>query len=77
MLKICKRGAIYLPKRILNQLNIQEGDKLLLKVENNRIILELVPDPLSLALKTKKWTKISVEEFEEDSEREQHELYET
>jgi len=71
-----KRSYLF-AKTDFKPIKYSRGDKLLLKVENDRIILELVPDPLSLALKTKKWTKISVEEFEEDSEREQHELYET
>jgi len=39
------------------------------------VILEFICDPLSLALKVKKWAKTTVEEFEEESEEEQDELY--
>jgi len=74
-LKVCKRGALYLPKRVIEQLNISEGDKVLMKVEDDKLILEFIPDPLSLALKTRKWAKTTVREFEKESEREQDELY--
>ena len=46
-----------------------------MKIEGNRLVLEFIPDPLSSALRVKKWTKTSVKEFEQESEREQNELY--
>ncbi len=46
-----------------------------MRVEGNKLILEFIPDPLSLALKAKKWAKTTVEDFERESEREQCELY--
>ncbi len=73
--KVGKKGAIYLPKRIVEQLGIDEGDRVLMKVEGNKLILEFIPDPLSLALKVKKWAKTTVKEFEKESEEEQSELY--
>jgi len=75
MLKVVKKGAIYLPKQVIERLNISEGDKVLMKIEGNRLVLEFIPDPLSLALRIKKWTKTTVKEFEKESEREQNELY--
>ena len=75
MLKVGKKGAIYLPKQVIERLNISEGDKVLMKIEGNRLVLEFIPDPLSLALRVKKWAKTSVKEFERESEREQNELY--
>lgn len=75
--RVGKKGAIYLPKSIIKLLGINEGDKVLMKVEGNKLILEFIPDPLSLALKVKKWTKITVKEFEKESEREQNEYYST
>ena len=46
-----------------------------MRVEGNKLILEFIPDPLLLAVKTKKWAKTTVEEFEKESESEQNELY--
>ena len=65
-----------MPKRLMERLGVREGDRVLIRVEgSNKVVLEFVPDPLSLALKTKKWVKTTVEEFERESVEEQHELY--
>ncbi|HDI46357.1 MAG TPA: AbrB/MazE/SpoVT family DNA-binding domain-containing protein [Candidatus Methanomethylia archaeon] len=64
ILKICRKGAIYLSKKILESLGAQEGDHLSVKVENGKLILEVIPDPLLLAARTKKWAWTTVEEFE-------------
>ena len=73
--KVGKKGAIYLPKHIMRALGVEEGDRVLMKVEGDKLVLEFVPDPFSLALKVKKWAKTTVEEFEAESEAEQGELY--
>lgn len=73
--KVGKKGAIYIPKRICEQLGISENDKVLMKVEDGKLVLEFIPDPLSLAVKVEKWAKTTVREVEEESEREQNELY--
>jgi len=76
VLKVGKKGAIYLPKKLLKKLGIQEGDKIkVVEVKENKIVLEVIPDPFTLAIKTKKWAKTTVEEFERDSELLQEELY--
>ncbi len=75
--RVSKKGAIYLPKHIMRSLGVKEGDKVLMKVEGNKLVLEFVPDPLSLALRVKKWAKTTVEEFEAESEAEQVELHGT
>ena len=49
MLKIGKKGAIYLPKWVLKELKLNEGDYVAIKVKRGRIILEVIPDPLLLA----------------------------
>jgi AbrB family looped-hinge helix DNA binding protein len=33
------RGRIYLPKEVRDRLSIREGDKIYIKVENNRLVL--------------------------------------
>ena len=73
--RVGKKGAIYIPKRIIEQLGISEGDKVLMKVEGNKLILEFIPDPLFLALRVRKWARTTAEELERESEREQNELY--
>ena len=73
--RVGKKGAVYLPKRVMEALGIMEGDAVVMRVEGNRLVLEFVPDPLSLALRVEKWAKITVEDFEAESEREQVSLY--
>ena len=73
--RVGRKGAIYLPKHIMRTLGVREGDKVLMRVEGNKLVLEFVPDPFSLALRVKKWAKTTVEEFEAESEAEQSELY--
>ncbi|MEM2849669.1 MAG: AbrB/MazE/SpoVT family DNA-binding domain-containing protein [Candidatus Bathyarchaeia archaeon] len=73
--KVGRKGAVYIPKRICEQLGISENDKVLMRVEGDRLVLEFIPDPLSLALKIRKWVKTTVEDFERESEDEQDELF--
>ncbi|MCX8182776.1 MAG: AbrB/MazE/SpoVT family DNA-binding domain-containing protein [Candidatus Methanomethyliaceae archaeon] len=75
--KVGKKGAIYIPKRVCEQLGISEDDRVLMRVEGDKLILEFIPDPLSLALKTRKWAKTTLEDFERESEEEQNELLAT
>ncbi|MEM2936105.1 MAG: AbrB/MazE/SpoVT family DNA-binding domain-containing protein [Candidatus Bathyarchaeia archaeon] len=69
--KVSKKFALYPPKSLLEGLGLKEGTTLNYVVEGGRLIVEPVMDPLDLALSTEKWTKTSVREFEEESEREQ------
>lgn len=73
--KVGKKGALYIPKRICEQLGISEEDKVLMRVEGGKLVVEFVPDPLSLAVKIRKWAKTTVEEFERESEEEQDGLF--
>ncbi len=76
VLRVGKKGAIYLPKRVMEELGIEPGDVLVMRVtEGSKVVLEFVPDPLTLAIKSKKWARTSVEDFERESEKEQEELY--
>jgi len=73
--KVGRKGAVYIPKRICEQLGISEEDKVLMRIEGNKLVLEFIPDPLSLAGKIRKWAKTTVKEFERESEEEQDELF--
>ncbi len=70
-IKIGAKYAVYLPKRVVDILGIKEGSKAYLYVEDYKIIIEPIPDPIELALKGKKYARISIEEIERVSIEEQ------
>lgn len=45
LIRVGKRGAIYIPRRLLEKLCINEGDYVLMIVRDGRIVLEVFPDP--------------------------------
>jgi AbrB family looped-hinge helix DNA binding protein len=61
---IGKKYTIYLPKAIVKALNLKEGNKILLKVSNNTIIMEPIYDPIKLALSEKMFASIKPEKVE-------------
>ena len=71
--KLSKKGAIYLPRDVLRRLGLREGDELVLRLEDGRIVLMPVYDPLELALRGPKYGRVTVEELEEWSEKWQQE----
>lgn len=50
---IGKKYAIYIPKAIVKALNLKEGERVLLRVAGNTLILEVLQDPIQLALSGK------------------------
>ena len=75
--RVGKRYAIYLPKRVVEKIGISEGDELILNVEGDKIELNKIHDPIELALKGKKFAKVSLEEIEEVSLAEQEKKIES
>ncbi len=73
--KVAKKLALYPPKELMLKLGLHEGKKVGYKVEDGRLVVEPIPDPIELALRYKKWAKTSVKELELLSEKEQRELY--
>lgn len=65
VIRLGKRRAIYLPSKVARELGISEGDPLILKVEEGRIVLTPLP---KLLVKRRKWAKTTLEEFEKESE---------
>ena len=63
--RIGKRYAIYLPKAIVRELKLREGDRLIVECTEDRIILRLLP---RLLRERKYWSETTVEEFERESE---------
>ena len=73
--KVAKKLALYPPKKIMLQLGLDEGQRVKYTVEKGKLVVEPVPDPIDLALKSVKWSKTSVKRFEREAELEQEELY--
>lgn len=69
--KIGKKFAIYLPKAVVKALGLTEGEKVLLKVAGNTLVLEALKDPIQLALSGKKFATITPEQVEVISLEEQ------
>jgi len=69
VIRVGKKGEIYLPRSFVRKLGMREGDRAILRVEEG-VVLEFIPDPLSLALSIKPWAEMTVEKFERDSKEE-------
>jgi len=46
--KVSSKGQITLPKELRERLGLKPGERIILKVEDNRVTLEKLPDVLSL-----------------------------
>lgn len=73
--KVAKKQALYPPKKMMRELHFEEGQPVKYKIEDSKLVVEAVKNPLDLAISGRKWAKTSVEEFERESEREQEDLY--
>ncbi len=69
--QIGKKYTIYLPKTIVDKAELRVGMKILISVEDNRVIIEPVPDPIDLAIHGKKFASTTIEEIEDISIEEQ------
>ncbi|MBO3798191.1 MAG: AbrB/MazE/SpoVT family DNA-binding domain-containing protein [Thermoproteota archaeon] len=71
IIQIRKRNALYLPKEIVEKMDIKEGDRIIVEVNENSIVLRPVK-----ALKTKEyWSEIRPEEVEEVGEEITRQLF--
>ena len=68
---IGKKYAIYLPRAVVKALNLREDDKVLLRVRGKSIIIDVVYDPIELALSGEKFASVTPEQVEEVSLEEQ------
>ncbi len=69
--KVTKKFALYPPKKIMERLGLKEGQLVGYNIEDGKLVVEPIPDPLDLALRSKKWAKTRVKVFEKESEQEQ------
>ena len=72
--KVHSGRRITIPKAVADLLGIEEGSRLRLRVEGDRIVLEPVRDALWFAIHGPKVAYISFEELEGESESEQKRL---
>ncbi len=73
--RVSKKYTIYIPKRIAEAVGLREGSIVRLRVIGDKITIEPIPDPFDLAIKGSKFSKVSFEEFERESEELQDELF--
>ncbi len=66
-IRVRKRRAIYIPKKLAKKLNINEGDLLLMDIKGDKIELRKIHDPIELALSREKFARITHDELEEVS----------
>ena len=69
--KIGKKFALYLPKNVVDELGVKEGDKVRITVEGKKMVVEVIKDPIDLALHGRKFARISADEVERISLEEQ------
>jgi len=69
--RVGKRHTIYLPKEVVEATGLEEGEKILLRVQGKTIIVEPLVDPLKLALTGEKYASMKPEQIEELSLSEQ------
>jgi len=74
--RVGKRYTLYPPKELLEAIGVKEGDLVVYRVENGKLIVEPLTNPFEYALKVKKWAKTSLEEIEEFSSKLQAEIIE-
>jgi len=72
--RVARKFALYPPKEMIVELGLREGQAVRYEVVGGHLVVKPIEDPLDLALKSKKWAKTSIKEFELESEREQDEL---
>ncbi len=64
-MRVGKRRALYIPSKVARELDIAEGDLLILRVEGGQIVLRPIQ---RLLVEREKWAETGVEEFEAESE---------
>lgn len=69
--RVGKKHTIYLPKAVVEATGLKEGERVLLRVAGNTVVLESIQDPLELALSGKKFASMKPEQVEAISLEEQ------
>jgi AbrB family looped-hinge helix DNA binding protein len=72
--RVGRKRVIVIPKAVAEAVGLVEGQRVRVRAEGDRIVIEPVRDALWLALHGRKIGYIDAEEVEEESEREQERL---
>jgi len=72
--RVGRKNTIYIPKAIAEAVGLREGDIVTISVKDDKIVIEVIPDPFDLALRGSKFAETTFEEFERESEEMQSEL---
>ncbi len=66
-IRVGKKRTIVIPKKVATELGIDEGTILAVSTEGGKLVLEPIPDAVTLSLKGKKIARITLKELEEES----------
>ncbi|MBS7612514.1 AbrB/MazE/SpoVT family DNA-binding domain-containing protein [Candidatus Bathyarchaeota archaeon] len=69
--RVGKKYAVYLPRAVVEALGLKEGERVLLRVSGNALVLETLQDPIQLAISGKKFASITPRQIEAISLEEQ------
>jgi len=69
--RVGKKRTIVIPKAVAEALDINEGSKLVLELKEDYIILRPIPDAVTLSMKGRKISRVSIDELEAVSLEEQ------
>lgn len=72
--RVGKKYAVYLPRRVVEALDIREGDRLILVIRGESLVLRKAVDFFEASLRSPKRLKMSPDEAEETSLEAQREL---
>ncbi len=74
--RVGKRNTLYPPKELLEAIGLKEGDLVIYRIENGKLIIEPLINPFDYALKVRKWAKIGLKDLESFSLEMQAEIIE-
>jgi len=69
--KVGKRRTVVIPKKIAEELGVEEGMFMRVEIDGEKIVLKPELDAISIAVKGKKVAKVTLEELERISVEEQ------
>jgi AbrB family looped-hinge helix DNA binding protein len=74
IVRVLRKYAVYLPRSVVEKLKLKEGEKLILTVEGESIVLRRPLDFFEEARRSPKGLRLAPEEFEKTSVEAQEEL---
>jgi len=72
--KVRRKFAPYPPRELMRKLGLKEGDTVVYKIKDEKLVVEPVENPFKYALRVKKWAKMKAKELEEFSKKMQMEF---